>query len=93
MRRIRTKRIPLYWVELEPSVYNRLRALSIDSRRTESELLGMAVRLLATAVARTPSLKLPGRTEKPKPKDQRTPVPAIAGSVKTIVNKIRRRKP
>jgi len=86
MRKIKVKKVPVNWVELEPTVYCRLQALSIESHRSETELLTMAVRLLCTAVARTTFFNLPKCTPKPTKMNKSNSNTSIKSTVLKIVN-------
>jgi len=93
MRKVRTKSLPLNCIEVDPAIYRRIQAMAIDSHRSESELLEMAIRLLCTAISRMDNFKIPGRTPTPKPKSKRTPVAPIGATVKRTLDKIRSAKP
>ena len=93
MRKVRTKSLPPNCIEVDPAIYNRIQAIAIDSHRSESELLEMAIRLLCTAISRMDNFKIPGRTPTPKPKSKRTPVAPIGATVKRTLDKIRSAKP
>jgi len=92
MRKVRTKSLPQGCVEVPIPIYRRLQALAITSNRSEAELLAMAIRLLATAVSRVDNFKIPSRDDKPKTKSHRSTAAPMSGTVKTIVNKLRRPK-
>ena len=91
-RKMRVKSLPDGCVQVPPEIYRRLQALSVDSRRSEAELLAMAIRLLATAVSRSANFANPPRTEHPLKKSKRTAAAPIGGTVKHIVSKLRRPK-
>jgi len=92
MRKVRTKAEPEGHVIVPIPIYRRLQALAISSNRSEAELLAMAIRLLATAVSRVDNFKLPTRDDQPIKKSKRSTAAPIGGTVKTIVNKLRRPK-
>ena len=93
MRKVKAKSLPEGHVVLPIPIYRRLQALAIDSRRSETELLTMAIRLLATAASRVDTFKIPKRTPKPLPKPKRSTVPRIGGTAKHIVNNLSKGKP
>lgn len=84
MRKVRTKSLPEGHVALPLPIYRRLQALAIDSRRSETEILEMAIRIFATAVSRASFFKLPKRTPKPQTSKQRKEITSVG----TIANRI-----
>jgi len=93
MRKVRTKSLPDGQVKLEIPVYRRLQALVVESNRSESELLTMAVRLLCTAVSRTPNFNEPKRTATPKTKQQRSKLTHVGQIASRIVDNTKRKPP
>jgi len=92
MRKVRTKSEPEGHVIVPIPIYRRLQALAISSNRSESELLAMAIRLLATAVSRVDNFKMSTRDDKPGKKSRQSTAAPIGGTVKHIVNKLRKPK-
>lgn len=86
MRKVRTKSLPEGHVALPLPIYRRLQALAVDSRRSETEILEMAIRIFATAVSRASFFKLPERTPKPKPRKQRGGIASVGAVATRIVN-------
>jgi len=93
MRKIKTKSLPEGHVALPLPVYRRLQALVIDSHRSEAEILEMAIRIFATAIARIDTFKLPKRTPKPLTKKQRSTVAPIGATAKRIVDNLTKGTP
>jgi len=93
MRRIRTKKLPEFCVKLPPASYLRIMALSNDSGRSVEELLGMAISIFATAVANVHMMHPPKPTTKSKPKELRSAIPPIGGTVRRTLYNLTKGKP
>ena len=91
MRKVRTKSLPEGQVQIPIPAYRRLESLVIESNRSMDELITMAVRLLCTAVARTPNFAPPKRTPKPMKKKQRSAATHVGEIAQRIVDKEKRK--
>lgn len=93
MRRVKTKSLPEHCVRLTPRAYAMLHTLASQSRRPVSDLLTSAVCLFVTSTRHLNMMNPPALTPKPLPREQRSPVPPISGTVQRAVRKLRKGMP
>jgi hypothetical protein len=92
MRRIQTKELPPFCVQLPEASYYRLMALAKDSTRDPVELIGIAISIFATAVANVHMMHPHDKKLKPKPPKTATHVAPIGATVQRVTRKLTKGK-
>lgn len=104
MRKIRSKGLPEYCVQLTEPTYRHLMALAIESGRAPGELLSIAVTIFAHAVKDVTMMHPPRKRPKPRPAaapigadpaktKQRSPVSPIGPVVTKMIRNVREKLP
>jgi len=92
MRRIQTKRLPEFCIQLTPSSYNRIMAIAAESHRPPADLLASAIAIFATAIKDIHMMHPPALTPWPKPKKKSSTIAPIGATVQRTVRKLQKGK-
>ena len=88
MRRVRTKSLPEFCIQLTPSSYARIMAIATEAQRDPADLLASAIAIFATAIRDIKIMHPPQPKPWPRPKAKQSHVAPIGATVQRITRKL-----